>query len=102
MACRLASGAIGPNPLPVVVRAERSLGAKTWFASLALPAAARTPFTKLADASAEEDHSSLRATLQRVIAACTPVLDGASRQEVERFAALVAANGSSAGGAGAS
>jgi hypothetical protein len=100
MACRLAAGAIGPNPLPVVVRAERSVGAKTWLASLALPAAARTPFTKLADAAAAEDHSALRATLQRMISACTPVLDGASRQEVERFAAAVAADGGSAGGAG--
>jgi len=91
MACRLASGAVGPSPLPVIVRAERSGNAKTWLASLALPAAARTPFTKLADAAAGEDHSALQTTLHRVISACTPVLDGASRQEVERFAALVAA-----------
>ena len=91
MACRLAAGAVGPSPLPVVVRAERSGSAKTWLASLALPPAARTPFTRLADAAASEDHSALRSTLQRVISACRPVLDGASRQEVERFAAAVAA-----------
>ena len=101
MACRLAACAVGANPLPVVVRAERSGNAKTWLASLALPAAARTPFTKLADAAAGEDHSALRATLQRVISACTPVLDGASRQEVERFAAMVAAGRADGDGTGA-
>lgn len=93
MSMRLAAGAVGPSPLPVVVRVERSANARAWLASLALPAAARTPFTKLADAAAEEDHASLRTTLQRVISACTPVLDGASRQEVERFAASIAAPG---------
>src|SRR5688500_8498495 len=98
MACRLAAGAVGPGTLPVVVRAERSVNAKSWLLSLALPAAARTPFVKLADAAAGEDSAALRATLQRVIAACTPVLDGASRQEVERFAAAVAASNDASGG----
>lgn len=102
MSCRLAAGAIGPSPLPVVVRAERSGNAKTWLASLALPAAARMPFTKLADAAADEDRSALGTALQRVISACNPVLDGASRQEVERFAAMVTADGSAREGAGAS
>ena len=91
MSVRLAGGAIGPSPLPVVVRVERSANAKTWLASLALPAPARVPFTKLADAAAGEDASLLRAALQRVVSACTPVLDSASRQEVERFVAAVSA-----------
>lgn len=90
MAVRLAAGASGPNALPIVVRAERSASARAWLASLALPAAARTPFTKLADAAAGEDHALLVTTVQRVISACTPVLDGASRQEVERFATSIA------------
>ena len=91
MSVRLAAGAVGPNPLPVVVRVERSANAKTWLASLALPVPARVPFTRLADAAAGEDIAPLRAALQRVISACTPVLDAASRQEAERFAAAVAA-----------
>lgn len=91
MSMRLAAGALGPSPLPVVVRVERSANARSWLASLALPAAARTPFTKLADAAAGEDDGLVRSALQRVISACTPVLDGASRQEVERFAASLAA-----------
>lgn len=94
MSMRLAAGALGPSALPVVVRVERSANARTWLAALALPAPARTPFTKLADAAAGEDDGLVRSTLQRVISACTPVLDGASRQEVERFAASLAAPGS--------
>lgn len=94
MSMRLAAGALGPSPLPVVVRVERSANARTWLASLALPAPARTPFTKLADAAAGEDDGLVRSTLQRVISACTPVLDGASRQEVERFASSLAEAGS--------
>ncbi len=92
MACRLAAGAVGAATLPVVVRAERTVNAKSWLLSLALPAAARTPFVKLADAAASEDPGALRSSLQRVISACTPVLDTASRQEVERFAATIAAS----------
>lgn len=91
MAVRLASGAVGPHALPVPVRSERSAAARTWLGALGVPAAARTAFAKLVDAAGGDDLDRIGVAVDRVAALCAPVLDGASRLELERLAATISA-----------
>lgn len=87
VAIRLAAGVLAPHPVPVATRAERSAGARTWVASLALPTAARAAFVKVADAAGGDDVGLVHTAMARFLGICAPVLDGASRQEVDRFMA---------------
>ena len=74
MVARLARDAIGENELPIALRKERAAAARTWLASLALPARARSPLTRLLEASAG-DATTLTAAIDDAATALTPWLD---------------------------
>ena len=86
MAARLALGATGAHALPGSVRAERASAARAWLASLALPAALRAPFARVAECSAQDDRAALLEAFVSVIEAVQPQLDPASRTELREVA----------------
>lgn len=93
VAARLAHDAIdgGPGAVPPSLRTARAKGARAWLAALNLPSTIRTPIGRLIDASAAGDPGAMRAPLASVIAVTAPLLDTASRSELDRLAqALVA------------
>lgn len=83
---RLAAGAGGATPLPALVRGGRAVSARSWLASLTVPASARGPLVKLAAATAGDDRSSVASALRKVIEVTEKWLDLPSRQELERLA----------------
>ena len=87
MAARLAAGAAGANPLPQPVRQGRATGARAWFASIALPANTRVPFTRLAEATANAAPPAIADALAHVIAVTAQHLDAAAHSEIERLIA---------------
>jgi hypothetical protein len=74
MGARLARDATGENELPIALRKERAAAARTWLASLALPARARSPLTRLLEASTG-DGATLTAAIDDSANALTPWLD---------------------------
>ena len=74
MVARLARDAIGEHELPIARRKDRAAAARTWLASLALPARARSPLARLLDASAS-DAATLAAAIDDAARALTPWLD---------------------------
>jgi hypothetical protein len=74
MVARLARDAVGENELPIALRAERAAAARAWLASLALPARARSPLTRLLEASAG-DVTTLAAAIDDAATALVPWLD---------------------------
>ena len=90
MAVRLAAGTTQPHALPLAVRAERSAAARAWFSALGVPASARTAFAKLAEVAGGEDPAAIGEALEQVAELCAPVLDVASRLELERLTAAAA------------
>jgi hypothetical protein len=85
MAARLVASCLPPHPLPAEVRAGRVTAARIWFGSLALPATARIPFTRLVDATGGEPLGALSAALAAVIDVAGTYLDGSSRGELEHL-----------------
>ncbi|GAC1684976.1 MAG: hypothetical protein NVS9B3_03210 [Gemmatimonadaceae bacterium] len=69
----------------------RAAAAKTWLASLALPAVTRIPFARLVDASGESAAGGLADALATAAAAAAPYLDAAALRELDRLAQLLAA-----------
>lgn len=74
LVARLARDAVGENELPMALRKERAAAARTWFASLALPARARSPLVRLLEASVS-DAAALAAAIDDAAKALTPWLD---------------------------
>lgn len=85
MAARLSSGVLPPVPLPLPARAARRQSARTWFATLAVPAALRAPLARLADAAAREGPRGVAAALGSVLGAARRQLDPASAGELEEL-----------------
>jgi hypothetical protein len=81
---RLVNGVLPPNALPAPARAARATAARQWLSALALPAALKTPFARLADATAANT-SDVRAAMRVMIDAAGPMLDAPSRAELERL-----------------
>jgi hypothetical protein len=82
---RLASGLLPPNALSAPIRATRATAARHWLSTLALPAALRGPFARIADGTAAGDHDAVRTALRTVIDAAGKALDAASRTELEQL-----------------
>ena len=96
MAARLASFAADApagDATLVEARRQRAAAARTWFAGLALPAALRTLFGKIVDASAAGDLPELGARLSALTETASRFLDEPARVEmhalVERLGATV-------------
>jgi hypothetical protein len=84
LAARLAHDALADRGLSQPIRAERAVGAKSWLATLSLPAAIRTPLARLVEASGDDERA-VAPALRAVIAAATSRLDQASRLELNRL-----------------
>lgn len=91
MCARLASGMLPPLPLAQAARATRAAAAKSWFASLTLPAALRPPFARVLEASSGTSRAATAAAMRALLAAATTHLDEASRREMEGIAARLEA-----------
>jgi hypothetical protein len=94
LAARLAHDALADRGLSQPIRAERAVGAKSWLATLSLPAAIRTPLARLVEASGG-DARGVAPALRAVIAAATSRLDPASRLELNRLVETLERAGSS-------
>jgi len=90
LAARLVVGALPPLPLPQTVRITRANGARTWYASLALPAALRQSLARLVDATTSVDGDGLEAALRAVIDLSTPALDAGAIAELRDIMRAVA------------
>lgn len=88
---RLAAECVAPSDADAEARATRSVGAKAWLGTLALPAAVRTP----AAACVERSVTAARPALSREIAnlsqAAAAYLDGPSRAELDTLTASLSA-----------
>lgn len=89
MTARLSHSATASEGLHPADRVSRAAAAKVWLASLALPAATRTPFTRAVDASTGTPLQAAGA-LRSLVAAAGAHLDGPSIQELERLARQLA------------
>ena len=88
LAARLVQDALAEQPVSDTTRTPRAAGARTWLATLALPAHVRVALTRLIDASVE-DALGMRAALAGVIGSTASYLDGAARSELERLAQTI-------------
>ena len=85
LAARLAHDTLADGGLSEPVRAERAVSAKSWLATLSLPAAIRTALARLVEASGG-DARGVAPALRAVIAATSSRLDQGSRLELNRLA----------------
>ena len=84
---RLAVGLLPPIQLSDEERASRAAAARIWLASLALPAAIRTPLVKLIDATSAAPLAQAGAALVTVADAAASYLDGPALAELRALAA---------------
>lgn len=84
-------GVLPPQALPQGVRATRANGARTWFASLALPAQLRQSLARLVDATTSVDREMLQPALRTVIEVTSPQLDPGAIAELHEVLRLVEA-----------
>lgn len=82
---RLVDDCRPPNALPERTRIARSVAARSWLASTALPSPVRTALVRLTEAT-ERDPAAVAKALPAVISAGAPYLDDAARLELERLA----------------
>lgn len=85
LVARLADDCLPERELPAAARVERSAAARGWLGSVALPAAVRTPLTRLAGATAGE-LADLSPELANVMTAVDAYLDAPARLELDRLA----------------
>ena len=95
MAANLAAHQSLAAPLPPRVRADRVTKARGWFAARALPAAVRTPLSRLLDTLSNDSLPDVAAALTLVLSASRRYLDAASIREVETLSRVLAAGGGS-------
>ncbi|HWP03864.1 MAG TPA: hypothetical protein VNL96_10435 [Gemmatimonadaceae bacterium] len=84
MVARLLDGAVPPNALPLHARQARSAAARTWLATLALPAGTRAVLARAIDATGTDDSAALREAAGAVLQLLTPTLDLPARTELQR------------------
>ena len=85
LAARLAHDALADRGITQPLRAERAVNAKSWLATLSLPASIRAALVGLIEASAA-DTNGIEAALRAVIAATSSRLDRAARSELDQLA----------------
>lgn len=85
LAARLAHDALVDHGISQPVRAERAVHAKSWLATLSLPASIRPALARLMDASGG-DAKAVSAALRTVIGATASRLDPPARTELHRLA----------------
>jgi hypothetical protein len=92
MAARLVAGLLPPWPVRGESRSLRGAGARTWFGSLALPAAGglRVAFARLVETTAGDDLEALGVALAKVIEVTAPHLDARALSELKQLARAVA------------
>ena len=95
MAANLAAHQSLAAPLPPRVRADRVTKARGWFAARALPAAVRTPLSRLLDTLSNDSLPDVAAALTLVLSASRRYLDAASIREVETLSRVLAAGSGS-------
>lgn len=95
MASNLAAHQSLAAPLPACVRADRATKARGWFAARAVPAAVRTPLSRLLDTLSNDSLPDVAAALTLVLSASRRYLDAASIREVETLSDALAAGGGS-------
>lgn len=91
LAARLTDAVNGPHPLPSSTRRTRAAAARTWLASLALPASARALLQRVLDATGTDDHRALAAAWEGVLTHVAPSLDPAGKSELQRLASALGA-----------
>jgi hypothetical protein len=84
LAARLAHDSLPERGLTPEIRAERAASAKTWLATLSLPAPTRAALAALMDASGTGN--GIAPAIRAVLAGTSNRLDRASRTELERLA----------------
>jgi len=92
VAARLAADQMDLADLPEVGRAARSAGAKSWLATLALPAPVRAPLVKCIELSGQPEGggSALSAAVVALGEVAGSYLDHLSRAELAALAAALA------------
>jgi hypothetical protein len=68
------------------MRAARAAGARSWLATLALPAAVRAACIRVVDATTRDDRPALVAALTTMVDAAGRALDLRSRAELDTLA----------------
>ncbi|MGQ0766936.1 MAG: hypothetical protein ACT4OZ_14905 [Gemmatimonadota bacterium] len=71
---------------PQDAQTERAAGARHWFMTQAIPAAARGPFLQLVEAIQRADTLSLAAAWDKVVALASRVVDAGARAELRAVA----------------
>jgi hypothetical protein len=87
---RLVNGLLPPHALTAPALGLRAAAARQWLSALALPAALKGPFARLADATASGDLAVVETALRAVVHAAGPALDAPSRAELEALASEIA------------
>lgn len=87
LGARLADGCTAREPLPRELRKLRGQGARHWFGTLTLPAAARTAAQQVADATAGESREGVAQALDKLMTVASAVIDAPSRAELRQLLA---------------
>jgi hypothetical protein len=85
VAARLAAASV-PTGIPLPIRVARAAGARSWFATLTVPAAARAAFSRLVDATGKDDRAAVANALTAITDVVSGALDVASRAELAALA----------------
>ena len=86
MVARLACDAIGSRAMEVKRREERATAAKSWLASIAVPARARPALVRALEATGR-DSAAVAAAIDEVVTAAAPWLNEASLAELRAVTA---------------
>lgn len=86
LAARLAHDCLPERGLNEAIRSERANGAKTWLATLALPAPVRPALAKLVESTTGPRGQTVEA-LRAVITVTASLLDSKARLELDQLAA---------------
>lgn len=89
LVARLADDCRASRELPPATRMTRANAARTWLASVALPAAVRSTLTRLIEAT-EGEIAGVATALAAVIVATAQYLDDGARMELERLGRALA------------
>lgn len=86
MVARLACDALEARASAVKQREERAAAAKSWLASIAVPARARPTLARALDATAR-DRTAIAAAIEELVKVAAPWLDDASLAELRAVTA---------------
>jgi hypothetical protein len=89
MGARLASGLLGPTPLPGEARATRADAARGWLGSIAVPSVTKVAVSRLIEASGRSDLAAVATAMAKVTEVTAPYLDRAAHSELELFCAAL-------------